>query len=110
MSKFVYNKSAEPYLLRSPEMVRAMRVIAESAAAGARAAAPVGDGEPHYVDMIEAVAGGDAKYGALGRVNANKWTSHFIEFGTGPPAPTPPFAPLRTGAEAVGLHLVGGKE
>lgn len=110
MSKFVYNKAAEPYLKRSLEMVLAMRTFAEKAAEGARAVAPVGDSEPHYVDQIEAVAGGDAKYGALGRVNANKWTSGFIEFGTGPVAPTPAFAPLRRGAESAGLHLVGGKE
>jgi hypothetical protein len=34
-------------------------------------------------------------------INPASW----IEFGTGPPAPTPPYAPLRRGAQAVGLLL-----
>lgn len=103
--RFVYNKASEPLLARTVQMQAAMAERAELVAEAARSLGPRGDSEPHYVDMIE-VAVGAGPRGAIARVNANKFTSHWIEFGTGAPGPTPAFAPLRRGAESVGLHLV----
>ena len=104
-TRFVYSKAATPQLAKGKQMLSALRQFGEKAAAEARNLGPVGDSEPHYVDMIDVDLGieGDT---ALARVNANKFTSNWIEFGT---EDTPAFAPLRRGAEAAGLKVVAGR-
>ena len=61
-----------------------------------------------YVNQIS-VASGVKEGVVMARVNADKFTSNWIEFGTGEPGPTPAFAPLRRAAESVGLRLVSKK-
>jgi hypothetical protein len=80
---------------------------AEEVAGIAKAIAPRGEGKGgHYADMIDAQAG--VISGLAGaRVNARKFTSGFIEFGT---SDTPTFATLRTACDAAGLPLTGGRE
>jgi len=58
-----------------------------------------------YVSQIKGEAGLENGI-AVGRVNAYKFTSHWIEYGT---SDTPAFAPLRRGAESAGLPVYGGK-
>jgi hypothetical protein len=93
-------------IARTPFMANAMEERAGEVAAAAKAIAPRGPGKGgHYADMIDTaqiVAEGVA--GA--RVNAWKFTSGFIEFGT---SDTPTFAPLRLGCDAAGLSLTGAQ-
>lgn len=77
-----------------------MASIAENIAEAAQSIAPVGDSAPHYKDMIRA-EGPVTVEGKLGwRVNAWKYTSGFLEFGT---SDTPAFAVLRRASESTGL-------
>lgn len=103
--RFVPNMRGIALLARTPAMSRAMLERAEYVAEIASSIAPRGPGKGgHYADMIDAVA---MVIGSLAgaRVNANKFTSGFIEFGT---SDTPAFAILRTAADAAGLSLTGG--
>jgi hypothetical protein len=103
--RFVPNLRALPILARTPAMGRAMLARAEEVRDVAEEIAPYGEGEGgHYRDQLTA----DPMVSPLGagaRVNARKFTSIFIEFGT---SDTPAFATLRNAATAVGLSL-GGK-
>jgi hypothetical protein len=103
--KFVPNPLGIALIGRTPLMARAMVGRADEVAGIVRTIAPVGPGKGgHYRDMIS--TGPIVSQGlAGGRVNANKFTSGFIEFGT---SDTPTFAPLRTACDAAGLSLDGG--
>jgi len=61
---------------------------------------------PHYRDLIT-VDVGESEGVIIARVNADKFTSVWLEFGT---VKMRAFAPLRRGAEAAGLTVRGGKE
>lgn len=104
--RFVPNPQAPALLARTTEMVEFLGVVAEAAAENARGFAPVRSGS--YRDGIEGQAG-IVEGQAEGRVNARDFKSGWIEFGTGQPGPTPAFAPLRRGADATGLKLIGGR-
>lgn len=107
MGRFVPNPKFAQEIGRSVQMVRFLHDIAEEVAETVRSIGPVGDSPAgaRYVDQIEAVSGID-KGRAIGRVNAKKFTSHWIEFGT---TRTRAHAPLRRAAEANGLRLRGGR-
>lgn len=101
--RFVPNPRAAALLAATPEMVAAMKSRAEAAAEESRAIAPVVTGE--YREGIVAEAGLDGTPPvAKGRINAHKFTSGWIEFGTSRMAAQ---AVLRRGAEASGLKLSG---
>lgn len=99
--RFKMDTRAITKLMRSrPDLAPLLEDLASAAAANSRSVAPVGDDSPHYRDQIEHVVGiNRGRY--IGRVNANKDTSGFIEFGT---RDTPTFAPLRRGLEMIGLQ------
>lgn len=100
-SKFKQNPRAISELLRTRELESLLGGLASDAAQNARSIAPADDTAPHYRDQIEAQSG---KHGdrVIGRVNANKDNSGYIEFGT---EDTPTFAPLRRGLEMLGLRV-----
>jgi hypothetical protein len=91
----------ERQLLRSPQLLVAMKRAADHIAAEAARRAPreasLAEGrERHYADMIDGQAWiGPA--GVVGTVNARHFTSLFIEFGT---AHSPARAPLRQALDA----------
>ncbi len=96
MSRFVYNPTVERQIALSPEVGGVLHERAVEGAAIARSLAPVDEGD--YRDGIEAVSGveGDSQ---VGRVNANDWKSHLIEFGT---IHAPTFAILAKSLDAIG--------
>lgn len=107
--KYVPNPNSTAALGLSQGMARIMELRGAAAAQIVREIGPVDpktpDGE-HYVDQITSVVGiRRGKFYA--RVNANKWTSGLIEFGTGGSTPTPAFAPLRRAVELLGLVVIG---
>lgn len=108
LAKFQVNPQLVPLLKRSPQILARLGQIAEKVAETVRQNAPVGDSPAgkHYVDMID-VSLGVEKGEVTARVNANKWTSGFLEFGTSRMSPR---APLRRGLEANGLRPRGGKQ
>ena len=105
--RFVPNPLGIALIGRTPLMANAMLERADEVAETAHSIAPEGPGKDgHYRDQIttapiveNAVAGA--------RVNANKFTSAWIEFGT---SDTPTFAVLRTSCDANGLSLSEGGE
>lgn len=100
----VVNRGAIQALANAPEMAQMLLSKAEPVERTAKQIAPVGDSTPHYRDMIETIIRKRGKALAA-RVLAKKYTSVWIEFGTGQPGPTPAFAPLRRAAESAGLSL-----
>jgi hypothetical protein len=101
--RFVPNPRAIALLGATPEMVLAMKSRAEAGIEESRAIAPVVTGE--YRDGLVAEAGIEGTPPtAKGRMNAKKFTSGWIEFGTSRMAAQ---AVLRRGAEAAGLKLSG---
>lgn len=103
--RFKMDTKAITKLMRSREDLQPiLEDYAAKAAANTRSIAPTGDDSPHYRDQIthevKIVRG---RY--IGRVEAGKDTSAYIEFGTGQPGPTPAFAPLRRGVEMLGLKF-----
>ena len=108
---FVPNMAGIRAIASSPEMQLAIMQITEMIAAAAREIAPRSSiAEEHYADEIVVERGQDGGDFA-GIVNAKNFKSNWIEFGTGQPGPTPAFAPLRRGAEAVtGRGPIGGKK
>lgn len=110
MASFKANPNFIPYLKRSPQLLAVLKLRAEEAAERAKAIAPFdpSDSGEHYRDMIEADAG-IVNGQVTGRVNANKWTSGFIEFGTQGSDrhhATPAFAVLRRAVESLGLRFI----
>ena len=95
--RFVPNPAFPAQIRRSPLLRPLLEAGAESVAERAReiARAEAYD-EGDYHDGIEAVVI-ETDEGLVGRVNANDWKSHLIEFGT---VDTPAFAPLRRALEA----------
>lgn len=105
---FVPNPLGVRELASDIKMAQGMGELADEVAQNVRELAPSlfagGYSEGDYVDGIESAWDVDER-GGFGRVNANDWKSAFLEFGTGTPAPTPAYGPLRAGAEAAGLKL-----
>lgn len=104
-TKFVQDPTLIKKLGVNPEMGIMLGQRADLAADATRSIAPVGKtskaGE-HYKDKIDS----DVRIVAgrfVGRVNAHKFTSAWLEFGT---IRMRPRAPLRRGAEMTGLLLV----
>lgn len=94
-------------LARTPQMSAAMLDRAGDIRDVAESIAPVGAGEGgHYKDQITADAAVIAGLAAA-RVNARKFTSGFIEFGT---SDTPAFAPLRNACDGAGVSLAMGSQ
>lgn len=104
--KFIPNPAAPVLLASTLEMQLMLGERAGAAADVAKEIAPVGEGiGGHYKDMIDGTSG-IANGRALGRVNAWKFTSGWLEFGT---SDTPVFAVLRRAVEAIGLRMTGGR-
>lgn len=104
--RFVPQRKLAAQVALNPEMGTMLKGLAESAAKHASEVGPVGDSDPgeHYVDQIEGIAEITSKRGGwIGRINAWKFTSAWIELGT---SKMPAFAPLRRGAELAGLVFV----
>lgn len=103
--RFIPNPAGIALIARTPAMGAAMLARASAVRDGAKSVAPIGEGEGgHYADMITADANIIDGIGGA-RVNARKFTSGFIEFGT---SDTPVFAPLRLGVDIAGLSLTEG--
>lgn len=91
---------------RNPLFLGALEAIAKEIAAVARSIAPEdpADAGGHYRDMIgtnvEVWPPGEGM--GIATVLATKWTSGWIEFGTGGGERTPRFAVLRRAADAFG--------
>lgn len=103
-TKFIPNPAGIAAVTRSPAVGAVMLEVAQGVAAFAIESAPVGPGEVegHYRDQIAASGPGviGGKVGA--RVNANKFTSGWIEKGT---SDTPAFHVLANAVAAAGLEL-----
>jgi len=85
-------------------MFAALKTYAEAVEGHAKRYAPRG-GSPEtegYRDQIEATVGARGRGPFIGRVNAKKFTSHWIEFGT---VKMRAFAPLRRGLQAAGFKV-----
>jgi hypothetical protein len=102
-TRFIVDPTVIPKLATAAEMGAMLDVRATQAANAVRAIAPIGESDVgyRYIDGIEAVVQ-LGRRGLVGRVNANKWTSRFLEFGVYGRAPA---APLRRGVEMSGLRL-----
>lgn len=102
-TRFIADPTCIPRLGVSKEMGIAMGVRADNAAEAVRQIAPydeAGKGE-HYRDQIDSdVRIVDGRF--VGRVNAHKFTSAWLEFGT---RFMRAMAPLRRGVEMTGLRL-----
>ena len=82
---------------RDEGIAKGLLPIAEAAAGYARERAP--ERLRKYIQSIEAVAGIRDDGKAVARVLSTDFKANWIENGTGPPIPTEPHHPLRTGAE-----------
>lgn len=107
MSRYRPKLGAEQALATLERLQAYMKSEGERVATQVRSVAPKGRSGigKRYVDMIE-VDVGILRGQLVARVNANKFTAVFLELGTGPPGPTPVFAPLRRGAEAADYRLL----
>ena len=94
---FFANPNFEDDMQHDEGIAKGLLPIAESAAQLAKAAAP--RRLSHYINSIHAVAGVRDDGMAVARVVSDDFKANWIEKGTGPPIPTEPHAPLRTGAE-----------
>jgi hypothetical protein len=106
MNRFIPDRTGIAAIGRTEDVRRHLEAAANEAAQQAKAIAPTDTFD--YRDSINVVSGVEGAT-ALARINADDWKSVFIEFGTGPVAPTPAYAPLRRGAEAAGLDLREGE-
>jgi hypothetical protein len=91
-------------LQMTPQMAAALAYYADQIIDAAKGFAPVLTGS--YVSGLQvdiAFENGQA----VARANAWDFKSHWIEFGTGEPGPTPAFAPLQRGADAAGIGIGG---
>lgn len=108
-TRFVLNELGIQEVGHSAGLLIALEAIALDIAENVKAIAPVDDdADVHYIDLITVDTGELAGH-LVARVNANKFTANWLEFGTGEPGPTPAFAPMRRGAERAGFLLVGGR-
>lgn len=110
-TSFVPARDAARKLGRTPAMRAMLSTYVEAGEEAVKAIAPVGDSKPgdHYKDQIEGVVGTRGSRGGvfIGRINAFKWTSHWIEFGT---INNPAYAPLRRGLAAIGARVFERKK
>lgn len=107
--KFRPNPAAVRKIGLSPQMKVMVATRTEAAAAETRRVAPVGDSPEgqHYRDQIRTYIR-RLRNRWVGRVNAEDFKSHWIEFGTRATdkhAATPAFAPLRKGLAILGLRF-----
>lgn len=108
--KFVADPNAGQEMAQSEGWARYLLGITAATAAAARTAFemqgphPYSDAPEHYVDQIEPSVM-SVRGQLIGRVDAQADYSWYIEVGT---SDTPAFAPLRLGADMVGLELRGG--
>lgn len=98
-TRFRTDRSGIAEISRSAQLADVLHDVAEDVAQEARVFAPVLTGG--YRDEIDTDTGVEGVT-LIARVNANFFTSWFIEAGT---VDTPTFAPLRRAAEALGLDL-----
>ncbi len=94
---FFANPGFEDDMQRDEGIAQGLLPIAEQAAEYAKGVAP--RRLAHYIRSIHAVAGIRPDGMAVARVVSDDFKANWIEKGTGPPIPTEPHAPLRTGAE-----------
>lgn len=102
-TKFIMDPKSVPKLAVNPAMGTMLGARAELGADAVKNIAPIGDspeGE-HYRDKVDADVHIE-KGRFVGRVNAHKFTSGFLEFGT---IQMRPRAPLRRGVESIGLRF-----
>lgn len=113
---FVPDPEGIAILAESPGMIDSMKVFADLAAMNTMNLVPVGEETGsdarwgHYHDQVEVDVGIDSTPivglpgpHAVARVNAMKFTAHWLEFGT---INMPAKAPLRRGAEMAGLRVI----
>lgn len=105
--RVVLKRDAIDELGRDPQMGKMLAVKAGTVVARAHLDAPRGNSpeSESYRAMIEAEVGIEGTT-LIGRVNAKKFTSHWIEFGT---LKTRAYATLRRAAEGTGLRLRAGR-
>jgi len=104
--KFIPNPAGIFALANSAIVVQAVEALASAIAEAAKANAPYdseSDG-PHYRDLIIVE---DGEIPGTKVVVASKFTSYWLEVGT---EDTPAFAPLRKGADQVGVVLKAGDD
>lgn len=107
VTKVVLNYTGIAEIGRSEAVIAMLHGKGEMVAEHARSLVPRdADSDPHYVDMISVESGLDDLGRGIARVNANKYTSNWIEYGS---EKVQAYAPLRRGAESAGLVVVGGK-
>lgn len=98
--RFRYRPAIEKTIRAGKPLRLAIQKAVGLGAADARRRAPRDEGD--YINGIVGLVV-QTPFGAAGRIRATDWKSRWIEYGTGPPAPTPAFAPLRKAAISVGL-------
>lgn len=100
--RYVPNPLFPALVASSVEMVALMGEKADKGAEIAESIAPIGEGVGgHYKDQIHGTSGINNGV-AMGRINAWKFTSGFLEFGT---SDTPKFAVLRRAVESLGVKF-----
>lgn len=109
MTSFKVDPNAGDEVVRMPEVIQHFGDIADAAAQAVRAAWEASGPHPYetgdFVSSIHGISG--TKNGRVAaRVNADDYKAWWLEVGT---EDTPAFAPLRLGADLIGLHLVGGQ-
>jgi hypothetical protein len=93
----------------APQVGEATRDVADGIAADAEALAPQGPGQGgHFSEMIVAEGPFVAPEGLVSRVDALKFTSWFLERGTGAPGPTPALEIMERAALASGHKFEPG--
>lgn len=110
-AKFIPNPLGLLAASCDPLMLLALKEVAEEIKAVAQAIAPEDENdvtEGHYKDRI--IVPEPEIWGGMGKASvlATKWTSGWIEFGTGGGDRTPRFAVLRRAAESVAPPVTGG--
>lgn len=103
MSKFKINPALAELIADTQAMEDMVTDRAEEMADKVRTVTgPKGESDDPYVDNIEVESGRDDKGHRFARVNAKKFTSGWIEFGT---IKMVAQAPLRRAAELLGLKV-----
>lgn len=97
--RFVPNPAFPAELVSLPATHAALQEAAKTVAAKAQDLGSEID--PDYQTDVETTAGGARVNASGGGINPASW----IEFGTGAPAPTPAYAPLRRAIQSAGFKL-----